>query len=241
MKLPTSCGAAATAFLLTILPIYADVLFKEDFNQVPTPQGLTQWQGDKEAVTEADGAWMEIREDADNAFGEGSGNKFLAILDRSEMEQVNTLAALKGATDVVTARFDFIEPEGSTRGPFVFRIGTGKNTDEERAANVDLRDGRMANGLKDAYKAGRKHRMQVVVNNSPETISYGGATLASQHYDVYLDDTLLLAGIPFDTKDNALAPGTPLAALRLLTYRDLTPDQTMFIDNIEVRNGAHKP
>jgi hypothetical protein len=241
MKLPTSCGAAATAFLLTILPVYADVLFEEDFNQVPNLQGLTQWQGDKEAVTEADGAWMEIREDAGNAFGEGAANKFLAIQDRSEIEQVSTLAALNGAQDVVTASFDFIEPEGSASGPFIFRIGVGKNTDGERAANVDLRDGRTANGMKDAYKIGSKHHMTVVVNNSPDTVSYGGDSLPSQHYDLYLDDKLLQAGIPFDTKDNTLSAGAPIDALRVLTYTDGTRDQTVFIDNIKVENGARRP
>ncbi len=235
MKITTLLAALLTA------SAQADTVFEENFNDVQTPQGLVQWQGNKDRISESDGAWMQVALDESNAFGEGADNRVLVLHDRSEAGQVNLYGALKGAEDVVTATFDFVEPADAEGGPAVFRIGTGRNEVSELAVNLVLRDGSFESGPRDLYTVGEKHRATIVANNSTADVSYGGNSLPSQHYDVYLDGRPVVKAAPFDTKDGSLQPGTSLDGIRLLTYFEVTKDQSFLLDNIQVKNGAHAP
>lgn len=233
----------AFAFLaLIVVPtLRADTVFVEDFTAVQNPASLGQWQGNKNQVDESFGAWLEVAADEGNVFGEGTGNRFLAVRDRSDTAQVNLYAKLNGTGDVVTASFDFAEPSDSEAGPVVFRVGTGRNELSELAVNLLIRDGRIEPGPQDAYTIGDKHRVTIVVNNSPDTVNYGTTSVPSQHYDVYVDGQAVLTARPFDTQEGSLSPGAALDALRLLTYSGVTKDQALLIDNVEVKTGAHAP
>lgn len=241
---PLPMKKTALHLLLTALlaaSTQADTVFEESFNGVQSPQGLVQWQGNKDRVSESDGSWFEVVPDENNAFGEGADNRVLVLHDRSEAGQVNLYGALKGTEDVVTATFDFVEPADAEGGPAVFRVGTARNEVSELAVNLVLRDGGFDGGPRDLYTLGEKHRVTIVANNSTAAVSYGDTSLPGQHYDVYIDGRSVLKAAPFDTKDGSLQPGTSLDGIRFLTYFEVTKDQTFLIDNIVVKNGAHAP
>ncbi len=236
-----SLPALALLAVVVAPALRADTVFVEDFTVVQNPANLGQWQGNKNQVDESFGAWLEVAADEGNLFGEGTTNRVLTVRDRSDTAQVNLHAKLKGTADVVTASFDFVEPSDSEGGPVIFRVGTGRNELSELAVNLLIRDGRIEPGTQDAYAVGDKHRVTIVVNNSPDTVNYGTTSVPSQHYDVYVDGQAVLTARPFDTQEGSLAPGAVLDALRLLTYSGVTKDQAFLIDNVEVKTGAHAP
>jgi hypothetical protein len=226
-------------FVLTSL--HAEPVFEDNFNTVPDPAGLTKWRGTKDRVSESDGAWLEVVADEKNVFGEGAENRVLVVRDQSEGEQVNLYAKLKGTEDVVTVSFDFVEPDEVSVGPVILRIGTAGNEPSELAVELTLRDGKLDPLPDELYSVGEKHRVTVVVNNSPASVSYDGMTLPSQHYDVFIDGRIALPAAAFTTRDATLPAGASIDALRLLTYTSVTKDQAVFLDNVTIANGAQKP
>lgn len=228
-------------FTSVLATAHADTIFQEDFSGIENPQGLVQWQGNKNLVSEADGVWMEVVVDESDGFGKGAENRILVLHDRSDSSAINLYAKFKGAEDVVTLSFDFVEPPDAESGAAVVRIGTAGNEASELAVNIALRDGSFEHGPDSVYGVGTKHKLTIVANNSPEAVTYGGVNLLSQRYDVYIDDEHVLKAAPFNTEDATLSPGVPLDSLRLLTYISTTKDQTLQIDNVVVKNGAHAP
>ena len=91
----------------------ADVIFEETFDSDDNRAGLAQWKGTENKVDESRGAWLEIREDADNAFSNGKPNRVLVMHDQSDIEQCHIRTSIRGAGDVVTASVDFVEPPGA--------------------------------------------------------------------------------------------------------------------------------
>lgn len=234
--------------LLTVLSAFvvlsfarADTLFEDDFSDALDARDLFQWQWNKTRTSESDGAWIEVVADEETLFGAGVDNRVLVLNDRCDINQLNLYAKFPGAGDVVTVSFDFVEPNGSEGGPVVFRLGTEKNEPSELAVTLVLADGRFEPQPQLLYNPGDKHSITIVANNSPGALSYGHTQLLSQHYDVYLDGEQVRNSVPFQTHDASLPPGVPLDALRLLTYTDVTWDQTLLLDNVKVRNGAHAP
>jgi hypothetical protein len=213
------------------------VLFKDDLNKSPTGSkpAIPPWtfensdaNPDFEAV---------VRHDTTNIFRHGTTNHFLELRDSSTNGSLQVNAINVFSQEVVTLSFRFYEPyDAGYPDQLTVQLfaGTGTRANANRAQVLRLRNGVIPLSSGDIpFGYDQMRRIDFVVNNSSNTITYsGGYTLPSGLADVWLDGDLVSAGYSFARE---AGPG-PIRSVDFSTFSNHR--QRVFLDDIAVFAGA---
>ncbi len=183
---------------------------------------------------------VRIREDSDNRFGRGAQNQYLEFDDIGNNATILWgLDTIEDGPEVFTVSFDFLEPDDSGGNRFVvnlYNADTDASTPDwlgERIHRLQFESGSFRDFDGTFYSIGIAHRMDFVVNASPEAVTYpyadGDRTLDAGSGDIWIDGELARADFP------ATAPG-PLRGLDLRSFSN--SPVTMYVDDFAIHPGA---
>ncbi len=174
--------------------------------------------------------------DSETYFGEPGNNYMRIFHDGTTEGNLNLIAYNRFNSNVITISFDFFEPEGFGEGNFVLRPGTGSAPNGSRIHEITFSNGNLS-GRDEAYSPGAKHNVQIVMNNSTETVTYfdGAVPLISDTYDVWLDGELILHNHTYVRGSYEL--GSPLTSVMFVIWADNSNE--FLIDNLEIFNEAY--
>lgn len=186
--------------------------------------------------------WIQVKNDnAETLFGEADNN-YMEIwsngLDGGSMwllaeEQFST------PSEVITMSVVFNHPGSDDEGPSL-RSGILNAVSNSKRSRQDLRfeDGALS-GIDGVYELGTAHRMEIVYNNSLDTISYldGQVELKSDRYDVWIDGELVLKNHMHNTNINSDATlGNPLKSLAFVLFA--SAQNHLYVDEVVVYDDA---
>ncbi|MEX2408099.1 MAG: NAD-dependent epimerase/dehydratase family protein, partial [Rhodovibrionaceae bacterium] len=173
------------------------VIFNETF------EDLSNWSGPSNNPEEWDTSErvIEVTEvNSEQYFGEAA-NSYLRLYKAQTESQSNALTAnnvFSEPSPVVTISFDLWDnPEVGAGSGATMRTSSAVGvTGSRRFHEVTFHQGTLA-GIVGAYSTGEKHRVQLVLNNSTEEISYldDEYAVASDTFDIWVAEQLA-AGAP---------------------------------------------
>jgi hypothetical protein len=218
------------------LPVFGEptVLFEDDF------QDLSRWSA---PTNQLDGVRMIHTTDAnaEAIFGE-AGNPYLRLF-KGTSESVNM--ALTGAnilsspSPVITIAFDFWNSSVGN-GVIVLRPGKGTVANTGRTHEIRFGRGQLA-GVNSIYETNRHYRIEIVLNNSAETVSYGGFySVAPDRFDVWLDGVRVLNDHTYGRPDPTVATNMQIGeAYTSMQWAAFTNNWgELLVDNLVVYEGA---
>lgn len=210
------------------------ILFSDDFDAYtagePLPTG--PWGSVTPNTIEADAA-MEVVYDSGDYFGQGTSNKVLHVLD--ETSSSNTRADLANLSfQVATLEFDFYETSDASGAPW--RISFGLNS--SGAGNVFQVT--LNSGNPGSYSLDAMHKVQIVVNSSTETVNYADTSVASMHYDLWIDGVIVTDEGSTSNIPSGFVAGDSMTAFRFTTDSG-GMSQEIYADNLTLYGSAVIP
>lgn len=197
---------------------------------------LSQWTGPSNNDEGAGRVIETTSEGSEAIFGE-AGNSYLRIFKAySETNANNTLSANAAFSDpspVVTLSFVFWN-SAVGNGNIVIRPGGASSSNANRIHEISFARGNMS-GVGGLYQADQTHRVEIVLNNSTETVYYADHySVASDTFDVWIDGVLVLNN---HTRGRGFLPvGEPLASLQFATFTSNWGE--LLVDDLVVYKGA---
>ncbi|WP_309380844.1 PEP-CTERM sorting domain-containing protein [Cerasicoccus frondis] len=223
--------------LLATAPLLSaqTTLFTDNFDSYTPGETLpsVSWGSVNPSTSSSDAA-MEVVLDAGDFFGQGTSNQVLHILDESGSQNTRADAA-NLSFQVATLEFDFYEVGGVSGTPW--RISFGLNS--SGVGNVF--QATLNSGNPGSYSLDAAHKAQIVVNSSTETVFYGGTSIASMQYQLWIDGVLVTAnGGTASNFISGFTAGDSMTAFRITTDTSGL-SQEMYIDNVTLYDGAVIP
>lgn len=227
------------------------ILFEDDFSSTGLGTSADNWNIYRNSPF-SETRLVEITDaNSEAIFGEANNNYMRIYKADSTTGSVwvaNT--TMPAVTSVITVEFDFVMSarDGVFTGNPDPRIRFGKNGDPI-ASNNNRVPGEVhfavggegaVSGHADVYTPGEHHRMRVVYNHSSSDVTYGGRTLASSAYHIWVDGQFKFA--VGETDDDRLTPNattpldTPLQSIAIGAFTGTAGE--LFLDNLVVYEGA---
>lgn len=213
-------------------------LFEDRFND------LSQWSGPTNNPPEGDSSprIIEVTDlDAGSFFGEAA-NSYLRLYKAHPEKASNAITANNAFTEpsnVVTISFDLWDNSSVTPGAATLMVSSEKGVSgTDFFHQVRLEKG-VLNGVTGAYRPDQHNRIQVIMNNSTDAVSYLGGeyTVASDSLDVWVNGVRVLESNTYGRSSyEGLPVGTPLASMRLAVFT--TSQAEVLMDNFVVQKGA---
>ncbi|QYY35060.1 hypothetical protein [Ruficoccus sp. ZRK36] len=209
---------ALSAGLLTPILGSAAVLFEDNFNEYANGLELigatdTEWNAQaSENPTFGTGSLPDtftVVEDTGNLFGSGTSNKFMDMAVTQTVERYNISVSSNSFTEsTLTGQIDFrfVDPTdaASVGYGWALRIGYGLGNTKTSFSLV-LNEGNLHAGVGasigngdvlSTYSMDTAYAVTIVFNNSADSMSYAGGSVASKTMDVYLDGVLIGDDVP---------------------------------------------
>src|SRR5690625_2472816 len=219
---------------LTVYPRFAD-----DFSEPVNEQPDSAIWGANVAGHSPPERILEVTDaDSETYFGE-SGNNYMRMFHDGGGTNLTLNAQNRFSSEVITIAFDFFEPADYGDGSLVLRPGFGSVPNSHRVHEITFNNGNLS-GVPDAYLEGVKNRIEIVMNNSPEHLSYldGEVTVASNSYDVWLNGVLILNNHQY-RHGGTYEVGRPLSSIQFAIWNGNT--QEFLIDYLEVYEQIYIP
>ncbi len=220
------------------VPLLGDdpkILFQDTF------EDLTQW-GAPSNQLEGVRVIESTDENSEAFFGE-AGNPYLRIF-KGTNESVNNAMTGNGIisepSPVITIAFDFWNSPDIGPGVVVMRPGRGSASNANRTHEIRWGRGQLA-GVNGLYEAGQTYRMEVILNNSTETVAYNGFyTVAPDRFDVWLDGVRVLNDHSYSRPDPEVSTnmqvGDPYESVQFAVFTANMAE--ILIDNFVIYEGA---
>lgn len=179
--------------------------------------------------------------DSENLFGEADNNYLEIRAHGNEGQESSWILAadrFSSASEVITVSLRFNDPGTSGDNGPRLRVGTGNTVQSANAARQDAQfEGGDFSGYSNIYGTGEPNLLELVYNNSEETIRYldGRVALPSDAYDVWINGDLAVK----DARRGIgqLPVGTALSSLTFIVYGE---DQNhLYIDDVTVYDGPY--
>src|SRR5690625_3819336 len=219
---------------LTVYPRFAD-----DFSEPVNEQPDSAIWGANVAGHSPPERILEVTDtDSETYFGE-PGNNYMRMFHDGGGTNLTLNAQSRFNSEVITIAFDFFEPAGHGEGNLVLRPGFGSVPNSHRIHEITFSNGNLS-GVPDVYLEGVKNRIEIVMNNSPEHLSYldGEVTVASNTYDVWLNGVLVLNNHQY-RHGGTYEVGRPLSSIQFAIWNGNT--QEFLIDYLEVYEQIYIP
>jgi hypothetical protein len=209
--------------LIACISAQADIILSDNFESdtVGTEPASSMWTGNNNSGT------TTLNVSNDSVFG---GSKYLAMVDDTASSGFWIQSAETFSSTLLTLSFDYYQPTVSGQsGDVSLGIGAG-STLGTLAHDIEFSAGKVEGqtvGLDGNY------HIDVVMNNTGSTVSYGGVSLDSDYMDIWVDGSRIVAG------QIAFANGRGIA-LTGFKFSTINPNvESLYIDNLEVRNEAY--
>ncbi len=235
------------AFLgMTASMSHAAILFSEDFNEYtagePIPTGTDQtWTIRTENTT------FEAIDDTSHIFSP-SGNQYgqldfdAASGAADPLASTNSSAFSEGSmTGKLSISFCTPEAQSTSGYGFLLRIGNAAGNSGTAFAMYILKNGQLRPSTTDGgmgysfatYSLGVANQLEIVFNNSNDSVSYEGGTVASRTMDVYLNGSLVADDITSGTGGLALESNITNINFSAKTYAEAFTG-TMYLNKVEL-------
>ncbi len=180
--------------------LHAAPIFTDNFNGVAAgnPPDATNWTT---TLGGTGGSYAKLVADTANKFGGGSSNQYLELAPRGGggTNTVTTKVASSFSDDILTISFDFVEPNDLRISPINLQVGRGSFNNTTKFLQLSLNNNTLTatNGGSTStagYSYGQKAHVDVVINASVTSTSYGSNSLSANAYDVWLDGSRVITG-----------------------------------------------
>lgn len=218
------------------------VLFEDDFDETVAGErpAIPPWTAVNEG--EANENLVRVRDDWNDYFGRGSGNRYLEFVGNSGATGLWAEDVLAGGPDheVVTLRFDFYEPDGGKSDPLILFLYNGPITSANRVERLRLTHGGVGASAPApddrVYPLDAVNQLDWIVNNSAEPVTYlnGGRQLEPGLSDVWINGALVLADYSYESGE---APGS-IRGFSIGTFSNIPSVETYF-DDVQLVSGAN--
>lgn len=256
MKIIVYCFAALFASVVVAHSQTPNLLFYDDFSET-SERDAGQWEGIIQIPSEeiwGEGSfenrgdytnqWIKVTDnDAETYFGEAGQNYMEIWSDGWDSESMWLVAndRFSEPSEVITMSFVLHQPGGTSEDGPRIRSGVGNAVFN---ANRSPQDAEFQNGdfsgVPDVYSLDETHHVEIVYNNSTETVSYldGQVDLISNAYDVWVDGEAKLRNHRFNSAtDTAAAVGTGLQSLAFVVFG--SDINHLLVDEVAVYDAAY--
>ncbi len=190
-----------------------------------------------------DQQWIQVKnQNSEFYFGEPN-NSYLEIqasgLD-PESIWLTAVNRFSEPSEVVTVSLRFYEPGTIDDGGPRIRLGAGNAVFNGQRARQDTEfDTGNFSGKSDVYSTDESHLLELVYNNSSETVTYidGQVALRSDTYDVWIDGNLVMQSHSFATGSTSIPVGQGLQSLAIVVFG--ADRNTLYIDDVTVYDGPY--
>lgn len=184
---------------------------------------------------------VRVRDDANDYFGQGTGNRYVEITGNSGATALWAEDVLAEGPDheVITLSFDFYEPDGGKSDPLILFVYNGPVASDARVERLRLTHGGTGASApapeSRVYQLDTVNQLDWVVNNSTEVVKYlnGTRELGPGLSDIWINGRLVLSDYSYE---NVEAPG-PIRGFTIGTFTN-TPSVETYFDDIQLLAGA---
>lgn len=206
------------------------VIFAETFDD------LSQWSGPSNNDEGAGRIIETTTLNSEALFGE-AGNSYLRLFKADNTSANNAISAngmFSDPSPVVTIAFDFWN-SAVGGGQIVLRPAGPSTSNANRVHEIGFARGALS-GASAIYEPEQTNRIEIVLNNSLETVFYNEFySVASDTYDVWIDGVRVLSD--HTSSRGSLPVGEDLASLQFAIFTQSWGE--LLVDDLTVLSGAH--
>ncbi|QYY35062.1 hypothetical protein [Ruficoccus sp. ZRK36] len=236
----------------------AAVVFEDNFNEYAAGSDLDGLSGSEWNVynnTETETDVFTVQQDTANYFGQGTSSNYMRMAITNEIVQKSTAVSSKSFTEntltgQVSYRFYDPTDASSTGDGWAIRIGPGSGNGVTSFSLI-MDEGSLYAGTGTSvgkgdvllsYDMDTAYTVTIVFNNSADTISYAGGSIASKTMDVYVDGVRVgtnLAGS--GTEGTTSTSHENIASVNFTSKSWNAFADTLYIDDVEVSTDISIP